>query len=343
MGHDHIRFVLMIAFFFSTCLIASFGSEMEIIRFSGTYTLTHSERVVQVTESITRSERIGKVTKVASLAPKKEKRRGSRRRRTTKEFEMRQKRSSRKEIEKTQTFIPTATEASRMTQGTTTDQQDLCWSRAHSRCPDSSIDSGQCCSRSDHESSQEFSATYSDSGSSSSFLVCQKVSLLHLNLSEWTIEGKGRSEVGEKTEKQQQQYRHESKNIPFDHDDGPYKPIFFVYPPQRPARLGRKRKVGNDDDGMDYYQPTFHLDVVSGCSSCEDTDTDSTSFSEYDPRIRGGFDSNQEDVSFYFGGSSGVGSKSSKDSRTGKGKVNGVANGSSYYDELCIALLLDYG
>lgn len=350
MGHDHIRFVLMVAFFFSTCLIASCGSEMEIIRFSGTYPLTHSERVVQLTESITRSEREKKVTKVASLARKtKKERRSNRRRRTTKEFEMRQKSSS-YEIEK-QTFSLAA--ASTMTQGTTTDHQNRRWSRptqpTHLCDCDSSIGGGggqQ--SSSNHESSQEFTTTYSESGtphsSCSTFLVCQKVSVVQRKLSEWTIGGKkGRNGNGvvkaEEKQVQQQEHRFETQNSPLiDDDDQRYKPIFFVYPPKRPDRSGRKKKVENDD-GMDYYQPTFHLDFQPSSSS-KGKNEDSSVLLEYDPRIMGGFDSYGEDVSFYLDGSSGQSNEKGFGS-TGK-KSSNIANASSY-DELCKELLLEYG
>lgn len=325
---------------------------MEIIRFSGTYPLTHSERVVQLTESITRSEKEKKVTKVASLARKtKKERRFNRRRRTTKEFEMRQKSSSYK-IEK-QTFSLAA--ASTMTQGTTTDHQNRRWSRptqpTHLCDCDSSIGGGGGGgqhSSSNHESSQEFTTTYSESGTPhssicSTFLVCQKVSVVQRKLSEWTIGGKKeRNENGVvKAEGKQQEHSFETQNSPLiDDDDQRYKPIFFVYPPKRPDRSGRKKKVGNDD-GMDYYQPTFHLDFQPSSSS-EEKDGDSSVFLEYDPRIMGGFDSYGEDVSFYLDGSSSQRSNEKGFGRsTGKESSN-IANASSY-DELCKELLLEYG
>ncbi|CAL8109568.1 unnamed protein product [Orchesella dallaii] len=273
MGHNHmhIRFLLTLAF--STCLIASSGTEMEIIRFSGAYTLTHSERVVQVTESIRRSQGAKKVTKVASLAPVGRKGRGFR---TTKEFEMKQKSGS---FEK-QTFIPTTT------QGTV--DQDLC------RPPH------PCAGQWSSERKMEFTATYTDSSP-----VCQKVSF-SLNLSELT-------------QPQKREFLQEEKEILLNELS---KPIFFVYPP-----FHSRGKIEENDDEMDYYHPTFLFEFNSNIAAI------------YDATVSGGFDSEGENVSMYM--------YRNGDATSSSVAVNSVSKSSnsnvSSYDELCKALLLDYG
>lgn len=344
MGHDHIRFVLMAAFF-SACVMASFGSEMGITRFSATYTSTHPERVVQLTESISRSKKV--TIKVASSpdppvesgsAFRRARRRRTWRMRTAKEFQMRRHQQQHQKgceiIEKKSFTLPES--AATIAHGTRApDQQDFCSSPAQQNR------GGQCKDR--EENRKEFTVTYSNSGSSYPSPVCQKVSFFssQLNLVKWATEE--RSDTGPVKQHQPQQ---EKSTLP---DDHPSKPIFFVYPPSR--RVPEKENVapvvaveGNDDeDGMDDYEPTFHLEFSSIGSP-------STSrFPKYDPRINGGFDSYGENVPFYFDRISGAARRhalivtgtSTSVGRKGSRKSN-VANASSF-DELCRALLLDYG
>lgn len=350
MGLDHIRFALIVASL-SVCLFASSGNEMEITRFSRTYMLTHPERVGQLTESISRLYEKEKVTKAESLPPK-EQRRHLKKRRTVREFQMRHKTSSCNEME---TYLGESfSEALSVTQGTASDQQDVCWSPGYlypvQRCMSENASCGRW--NCDNHESRESTATYFDSVSSEDTgRECQKVSLQQLNSSQLTIgENRTSGEGRDVMQKDQKVYRHETDNIPSavdgnDDDYHPYKPIFFVYPPKRPTTLGKRRKGERSDDIMDYYRQTFHLELDSQ-ESCFGQESRCWNSLEYDPGIRGGFDSYGEDVSIYFSqsdvyGSAGLRYKSNDVCARGKEKDTGstVVNESSYFDELCKVLL----
>lgn len=380
MGHDHIRFVLMVAFVLSlspTCLFpcsSPHGNEMEITRFSGAYTLTHLERGVDATESITRSEGGKKVRKVgssSSLAPNENHEKegpassSSKEWMTVEEFEMENPiiiSSHESDGSSEQTFSTrvaiAARETSTTTHGTwtTTDQDNLVDSFPS---PSQTQTGHRNRTRNNNHARQrkEFTATYSDFSvriTSSSFPVCQKVSfLLLVNVTGWTGKEKEKGERDLTIKRHQGELQLQPKHEILLDDDYPSKPIFFVYPVGPPVPTQFSRKIEGSmietekDDIIDYNEPTFHFG--SGNSN-SNTDW----FLEFDPRIIGGFDSYGETVSFYFHGEErhpiivnnkqvenfGEGSEAERESGVGGG--GGGANFSSF-DELCKALLLDYG